>query len=59
MNAQKFVGMNVAEATTLAQNAGLTVRLNVPAPGLLTSSMEMNRITFQLKDGKVVSAVIG
>ena len=62
MDAQKFVGLSEAEAVKLAASAGLTVvvnRVNQELPGMLTSSMQMNRLTLTVNGDFVTNAKIG
>jgi len=60
VDVQKFVGLSEGEARVLATQAGLNVAIsNTVVPVLLTSSMQMNRITLTLNGGFVTAATLG
>lgn len=59
MDAQKFVGLTVDEARRLAVESGLNVNVVNGVATMLTNSMQMNRLTLHVVDGKVAFAKIG
>ena len=59
VNTSEFVGLSEGDARILAAKAGLVVAINTKAPSMLTNSMQMNRITLHMHDGKVTSATLG
>ena len=62
MDATKFVGLSESEAVKLATSAGLMVvvnRVHQELPGLLTTSMQMNRLTLTITGDFVTNAKIG
>lgn len=54
-----YQGMTVAEATNRATAAGFQVVTKVEGIQTLTNEYRQGRITFTVKNGIVVSAVVG
>jgi hypothetical protein len=60
IDTQKFIGLSELEARILATKAGLRINVvtdNVPT--MLTNSMQMDRITLEVRGGFVTGATVG